>query len=279
MYIEQLRQTAKKNKSILCMGMDPEIEKIPFKEDSVRKTLVTFYFNILQKVHNHIGAVKPNIAFYEQYGFEGLEALREIIDMAKSLHLPVILDAKRGDIGKTSSAYAKAVYDVWGADCVTLAPYMGTDSVGPFLEYSKTKGKGAYILCRTSNAGAADFQSLTIDGDPLYLRVGKKIVEWSHPCHGNVGAVVGATSEAELTEMALHFGKLDHAIPLLIPGVGKQGGSAKTVTDILRKTGKDLSIHRINSSSDINFAYEKYGGDYAEAALRRVLELNKEIGY
>ncbi|MBN1645499.1 orotidine-5'-phosphate decarboxylase, partial [Candidatus Woesearchaeota archaeon] len=222
------------------------------------------------------GAVKPNLAFYEQYGFEGLRALKKIILKAKEYGIPVILDAKRGDIGKTSKAYAKAFFEFWDCDCLTVAPYMGSDSVGPFLEYS-TNGKGVYILCRTSNKGAVDLQDIkTDDGEPFYIQTARKIIEWHKE---GTGAVVGATYPEELGEIAKLFVKSEKQVPLLIPGVGAQGGSAREVVGVLKKAGYDMRICRINSSSGINFAYLKTGSeDFAGEAVKALKELNDEIG-
>ncbi len=143
------------------MGMDPVIEKIPIQGDP-RQVIEEFYLDILKEMNkrNSFPAViKPNIAYFEQHGFDGLNALSTIISQYKSSGIPILLDAKRGDIGRTSLAYAKSVFEFWDSDSVTVAPYMGSDSVGPFIEWCE-KGKGVYILCRTSNKGASDLQDL-----------------------------------------------------------------------------------------------------------------------
>ncbi len=281
-YAEQLKTAAEKNKSIVCMGADPVLEKIPL-EGNAEEKISKFYEAILDACisENSLpGAIKPNIAFYAQYGFEGLRALEKVIAKAKEAGLPVILDAKRGDIGKTSAAYAKEVFEFWGADCVTIAPYMGKDSVGPFIEWSEQKGKGVYILNRTSNEGAKELQNLDVGGRKLYELVAEKIIEWGSNASGNVGAVVGATSPKEMESLCSLYAEKGARIPLLIPGVGAQGGSAEEVTAILKKTGMPLELQRINSSSGINFAFEKEKtDDFAGAAVRAIKELNKEIGY
>ena len=152
MYTEYLTKTTQSFNSIVCLGLDPVLEKIPNKEDTIRKTIVTFFSSILDEIikqKTYPGAVKPNYAFYAQYGFEGLYALKEVIDLFKAESIPVILDSKRGDIGTTSAAYAKETFDFFNADAVTLAPYMGFDSIDPFV--TNYSDKGYYILCRTSN--------------------------------------------------------------------------------------------------------------------------------
>jgi orotidine-5'-phosphate decarboxylase len=274
-FTEQLKQAAKDNASIVCMGMDPVLEKIPIRGET-EEVIVKFYTDILNTIISEDvrpGIVKPNYAFYAQYGFPGLRALKKLIELYHEKKFLVILDAKRGDIGKTSTAYAKEAFEFWKADALTVAPYMGSDSVGPFIDF----GKGVYILDRTSNPGAVDLQNMEVNGVPVYMKLAENIIKWHKP---GVGAVVGATYPKELEQISTFFIKGGKEVPFLIPGVGKQGGSAAEVVEALKKTGNDLSIHRINSSSGINFAYEKKGtDDYAGAAVEAIKELNKEIGF
>ena len=276
-YLDHLRVRAKKAKSIVCMGMDPIIEKIPIKGEPCR-IIEEFYIHILKEMNirnSHPAIIKPNIAYFEQYGIDGLNALKSIISQYKSSGIPILLDAKRGDIGKTSTAYAKSVFEFWDSDAVTIAPYMGSDSVEPFIEWCDQE-KGVYILCRTSNKGAVDLQDLKVDGVPVYMKLAENIIRWHKP---GVGAVVGATYLEELEEISRFFVESKKEIPLLIPGVGSQGGSAKEVVEVLRKTKNNILIHRINSSSGINYAYiENDTSDYAKAAVDALENLNKEIG-
>lgn len=276
-YLNDLRERAKAVKSIVCMGMDPIVEKIPIKGEP-RQIIEEFYLDILKEMNqrdSYPAVIKPNIAYFEQYGFDGLNALKAIITQYKSSGIPVLLDAKRGDIGKTSTAYAKSVFEFWNSDAVTIAPYMGCDSVEPFIEWCE-EGKGVYILCRTSNKGAVDLQDLKVDGVPVYMKLAESILQWHKP---GVGAVVGATYLEELEEISRFFVGAEKEIPLLIPGVGSQGASAGEVVEVLNKTDNDILIHRINSSSGINYAYiEKDISDYAMAAVDAIEILNKEIG-
>ena len=276
-YLDDLRVRAKKAKSIVCMGMDPVIEKIQIKGDTCQ-VIEEFYLDILKEMKkrdSYPAIIKPNIAYFEQYGFDGLNALKTIISQYKSSGIPTLLDAKRGDIGKTSTAYAKSVFEFWDSDAVTIAPYMGSDSVEPFIEWCDQE-KGVYILCRTSNKGAVDLQDLKVDGVPVYMKLAENIIRWHKP---GVGAVVGATYLEELEEISRFFVESKKEIPLLIPGVGSQGGSAGEVVDVLKKTNNDILIHRINSSSGINYAYiEKNTSDYATAAVDALETLNQEIG-
>jgi orotidine-5'-phosphate decarboxylase len=276
-YVDDLRERTKNVKSIVCMGMDPVIEKIPIKGDRCQ-VIEAFYLGILKEMNKrnlYPAIIKPNIAYFEQYGFDGLNALKAIISQYKSSGIPTLLDAKRGDIGKTSKAYAKSAFEFWDSDAVTIAPYMGTDSVEPFIEWCE-EGKGVYILCRTSNKGAADLQDLKVDGVPVYMKLAENIIQWHKP---GVGAVVGATYLAELEEISRFFVQSKKEVPLLIPGVGSQGGSAGGVVEVLKKTKNDILIHRINSSSGINYAYiEKDTSDYATAAVDALETLNNETG-
>ena len=259
-----------KTESIVCMGMDPVIEKIPLGEQSPEKKIVKFYSDILNAVK--VGAVKPNYAFFAQYGFPGLRALKKVIIRSKEKKLPVILDAKRGDIGKSSDAYSNEAFGFWKADAVTVSPYMGMDSVEPFIRWCG-KGKGVYVLVRTSNPGANDIQELESGGKKIFMRTAEKVAEWHEE---GVGAVAGATNPKELKEISDFFSESGKKVPLLIPGVGAQGGDAGEVVEAL---GKDLRIHRINSSSGINYAYAKNNSeDYADAAAKAAEELNSRIG-
>ena len=278
-FTDHLIKKSKETNSIVCMGLDPVLEKIPLK-GTTEQVLVKFFQDILDAATSENtlpSIVKPNIAFYEQYGFEGLRALKKIITAYQKQDIPVLLDAKRADIGKTSAAYAKNLFDFWGADAITVAPYMGTDSVSPFIEYCK-KDKGVYILARTSNKGAVDLQNLMVDKTPIYMKTAQKITEWSKD--SGVGAVVGATYPKELEAISKLFVQSRKQIPLLIPGVGAQGGSAKEVVQALKNTKNNLSIHRINSSSAILYAYQKQDTtDYAGAAVKAIKQLNKEIDF
>ncbi len=275
-FTELLRKKSEETKSIVCMGIDPVIEKIPVNEKNREKKIVRFYSDIITAASAEAkpAAVKPNYAFFAQYGFAGLRALKKIIKLCRSNRLIIILDAKRGDIGSSSDAYAREVFDFWKADAVTVSPYMGFDSITPFLQYCKN-GKGIYMLVRTSNKGAADIQDIDAGGKRVYMKVAEKLVSWHVD---GLGAVVGATSLAELDEISTFFAASGKQVPLLIPGVGAQGGSAKEVAAVLKKSSGNISMHRINSSSGISYAYERFKTeDYASAAVKAIKELNAEI--
>lgn len=261
--LERLTKSADENKTILCFGVDPLLQRITKEpeEEAVEELISEYFHEMIETLleENAIAAIKPNYAFFAQYGFDGLSALQHIIEEFKE-EVPVILDVKRGDIGKTSEAYAKEAYDFWGADAATISPYMGEDSVKPFLREDKL----AYLLCRTSNKGAKDFQELRCGNAYLYEKVLEKAIEWG------CGIVVGATSDAIKKIVKTTNGK----VPMLIPGIGAQGGDLEMVMDAIKD---NAAIHRINASSSIAYAHEKQGGNPAEAALKEAERLNDTI--
>ena len=259
-------------KTVLCLGLDPLIEKIPLKnKDNIEKTLIDFYFSLIDNFHKYVLVVKPNIAFYEQYGIDGLKALKEIIKRSQMYEIPVILDAKRGDIGATSKAYAVAAFDDLNADAITLSPYLGEDSLSPFFEYRE---KGFFVLARTSNKGSSDFQMLELKNNKmLFQEVSEKIVSWNKKYTHNIGSVAGATHLGELEIIAGVYKNAGY-LPLLIPGVGAQGADFKSVINVLLKM--DYPLHKVfvNSSSKINFAHLDHPGmDYLEASLIEIRKM------
>jgi orotidine-5'-phosphate decarboxylase len=270
-FIDLCEQRFKKLNTVLCIGLDPVIEKIPLKKnDNVEKTLTDFYFSLLENFHSFALAVKPNMAFYEQYGIGGLSALKKIIKKAKEYNIPVILDAKRGDIGETAAAYARACFTELEADAVTLSPYLGLDSMLPFFEY---KDKGFFLLCRTSNKGSADLQLLELKGgNPLYREVAEKAAQWNTLYSKGIGIVAGATHTDELKNILNIYSSRNYP-PILIPGVGKQGGDFESVIKLLKAFNYPLYKIFINSSSKINYAYLDHPDlNYLDASL---LEIKK----
>jgi orotidine-5'-phosphate decarboxylase len=263
-------------KNPVCFGLDPVLSLIPAEastpEDKIRK----FYFDILEEfLRRNIcpAVVKPNSAYYECVSIEAMQVLAEIIATYRKEGIPVILDAKRGDIGKSSEAYAKAAFDVYGANAVTLSPLMGSDSVKPFLR----EENGVYVLLRTSNKGAEDFQNME-----LVQSIAKKLLEWDN---GGVGAVVGATNTRELAKIANFISSQKKEIPFLIPGVsipgvpGGQGGDAREVINALREGGFKKNIHVLNSSSGLSYAWQASGkpSEYASACADALEKLTENI--
>ncbi|MCX6823178.1 MAG: orotidine-5'-phosphate decarboxylase [candidate division SR1 bacterium] len=289
-YLERLKDSAQKTGSIVCMGLDPNINALPLlhKEGGIRgfKVYLEEIFSEMRKQSVQVSMFKPNEGFYARnnvYRFGshvGDDTLTGIMVMVQEAfpHAIINLDAKRGDIATSSDNYAYEIFEEFMVDATTVHAYMGFDSISPFANYCITHDKGVYALCRTSNPGAEDFQGLELkDGRRLYQAVASKIIDWSKGYPG-LGAVVGATSLDELEVLASMFAK--HNIPMLIPGVGKQGGSAKEVANILRKVGYPLYLARINSSSGVTHPWGKgeAPANYAEICVGEIRKLNDEIG-
>ena len=255
----------RKKKSFLCIGLDVDLQKIPTflleKEDPI------FEFNkaIIDATHHLCVAYKPNIAFYEAYGIKGWISLEKTIKYINQNHPEIftIADAKRGDIGNTSSMYAKAFFEDLSFDSVTVAPYMGKDSVEPFLAF---KNKHTILLALTSNAGAFDFQTKEIDGKEVYKQVLETSKGWENS--KNLMYVVGATKASYLADIR----KIIPESFLLVPGVGAQGGNLQEVCNYAMTDQIGLLI---NSSRDILYASKQ--ADFAEAAAEKASELQAQM--
>jgi orotidine-5'-phosphate decarboxylase len=221
-FLEKLLTASRQRNSLLCVGLDPEPEKLPEivrGSRSISEATIRFCQEIIGATTPYVCAYKPNLAFFEALGPEGMVVLREVLQ-AIPAGIPVIGDAKRGDIGSSAARYATALFEVYGFDAVTVNPYLGYDSVAPFLSYRE---KGVFLLCRTSNPGARDFQDLRVlddDGEvrALYEVVASRTQGWNGA--GNCGLVVGATYPDELRAVRA----LCPNLPILVPGVGAQGG-------------------------------------------------------
>lgn len=262
----------------VCFGIDPLLDRIPLEGEphQIVETFGLGFLDACQKRGVLPAAVKPNAAYYEAFGPKSVESLARICKAWSEAGVHVVLDAKRGDIGRTSEAYSRAAFGPFSADTVTVAPYMGRDSVEPFLS---AEGKGIFLLLRTSNPGAKDFQDLVVDGKPLYLHVGESALSWKGA--EQMGFVVGATAPEELERIADWFSGRPFASPFLIPGVsvpgvkGGQGGGIDEVVRRLRAGGQDPWGHLVNASSGLNFAWERTGNrsTWAEAGAQALQEL------
>jgi len=263
----KISEISTENNSLLCIGLDSDINKIPFHIKGTDNPQYNFNKAIIEATYDLVCAYKPNSAFYEAQGEEGIRQLKQTVYFVKENYpkIPVILDAKRADIGNTNEGYVKFAFDHLGADAITLHPYLGKDALKPFLE---RRDKGLFILCRTSNSGAGEFQDLEIDGKPLYQVIAAKVAkDWNY--NGNCGLVVGATYPKELDIVRHIVGN----IPILIPGIGAQGGDLeKTVQAGVDKTGLNALI---NSSRGIIFA--STGVNFAEKAREEALKLKNLI--
>jgi len=273
-FLDTLREEYEKKNTLLCFGMDPVIERMRIDPTGrIDVEIYNYFSGILDVISGKISAVKPNLGFYLQYGQQGLTALTRLIRFSHGLELPVIVDGKIGDIGATSEAYARFVFELLHGDGLTLSPYLGYDSLAPFFSYTD---KGFYVLALTSNRGARDFQYTSLDtGIPLYEKVIQEICAWNKS-HRSVGAVVGAT-HLEFGDCVGMIKSLGFSIPLLVPGVGAQGGSYQKTLHALHASGYDPSIVRINASSSISYAHERYPEHgVEEAALRAVEDILKK---
>jgi len=264
-FFDQLDRSWRASNSLLCVGLDPDPAKFPAPLDGGHDAVWHFCKEIVDATADLVCAFKPQIAYFAAASAEAdLQRLCAYI-RDRAPHAVLILDAKRGDIGSTAEQYAHEAFDRYEADVVTVNPYLGGDSVEPFLAHPRG---GAIVLCRTSNPGSGDFQSLVSDGEPLYLHVARRVAtQWNQvgPC----GLVVGATYPDELRQVRGVVGDL----PLLIPGVGAQGGDvAATVHAGADSTGLGMMI---NSSRAI--LYASSGDDFAEAARGAATVTRNEI--
>jgi orotidine-5'-phosphate decarboxylase len=262
-YKERLIESSYKTGNCTCMGLDFQKAMLPYQKGNFSENVKQFcekLFNSMIQQNLIPSAFKPNIGYYvvedrpRENSFDGSVALATVLDLLEQYfpNIPVILDSKRGDIARSSLNYAQEAFEVWKADAVTVAPYMGDDSVEPF----NFDDKGIYVLNRTSNPGAKTFQNLSLDNEPLYMQVSKRIVKWQSIVKG-IGAVVGATSSDELREISSFYSEFE--VSLLIPGVGSQGASAKETLNILKESNYNLSLVRINSSSGLTHPWGNKG--------------------
>ncbi|MGP1990799.1 orotidine-5'-phosphate decarboxylase [Zobellia laminariae] len=265
MTTEELVAQIRKKKSFLCIGLDTDLEKIPAHLLGEEDPIFAFNKAIIDATHDICVSYKPNIAFYEAYGIKGWQSLEKTIKFINANYpeLFTIADAKRGDIGNTSTRYAKAFFEDLEFDSVTIAPYMGKDSVEPFLAF---KDKHTILLALTSNVGAFDFQTKLIDGKELY----KTVLETSktYANSENLMYVVGATKAEYLKDIR----KIIPKSFLLVPGVGAQGGSLKEVCENGMSENVGLLI---NSSRGIIYASAE--ADFADAARLKALELQRQM--
>ncbi len=263
-FSEKLADVTERNNSLLCIGLDPNPELMPDKTG-------VFKFNkaIIDATSDLVCAYKLNLAFYEALGLDGLDDMKRTVKHIPD-NIPVIGDAKRGDIGNTARAYARAIFDIFNFDATTLSPYLGFDSVEPFIEYWD---RGVFILCRTSNPGAVDFQNLPLETEhkrlPLFEIVALRAAKWNK--QGNIGLVVGATYPEELKLIRQNHPDM----LLLIPGIGAQGGELPSaVSHGVDKRGRKAII-----SSSRQIIYASKGKDFAEAARQVASSLREQINH
>lgn len=264
-FMQALRARWQQADSLVCVGLDPEPAKFPAQFANDADAVFNFCRAIVDTTAAYACSFKPQIAHFAALGAE--DALLRLIAHIHDAHpgIPVILDSKRGDIGSTAQHYATEAFDRYAADAVTANPYLGRDSVQPFLDRAD---RGVVILCRTSNPGAGDLQDLVVEGRPLYQHVAEKVArDWN--THGNCALVVGATWPEQLREVRAIVGD----VPFLVPGVGAQGGDVEAVvTHAKTADGTGLIV-----SSSRAILYASNGPDFAEASARAAEALRDEI--
>ena len=261
-FLDMLGAAERQNNSMLCVGLDPDPAKFPGQLKGDASRIYDFCAAIVDEVADLVSAFKPQIAYFAAHRAEDqLERLMAHMRRAAPL-VPIILDAKRGDIGSTAEQYAIEAFERYGADAVTLSPFMGFDSVAPYLKHH---GKGAFLLCRTSNPGGDELQSqrlASVEGQPLLYEHIARLAQGSWNLNGQLGLVVGATYPLEIERVRA----VAPTLPLLIPGVGTQGGDAAATVKAGWRPGAPIIV---NSSRAIIYASQ--GDDFAQAARREAL--------
>jgi len=262
----KLNQIQAAKQSILCVGLDPDPNRLPehlLDQYPLADAVVAFNAALIEATAGTACAFKLNFAFYEALGHDGWTTLERTVRLLPPDVL-TLADAKRGDIGNTARFYAEAIFEQLGFDACTVAPYMGRDAVDPFLQYA---GKAAFVLARTSNPSAADFQECDCDGEKLYERVARHIARWDEESPGTAGLVVGATEPEALARLRA----LCPTLPFLIPGIGAQGGEPSAIATAVTPTGRVL----VNSSRQI--IYASGAVDFAEAAAQEAEALRARL--
>ncbi|VTS07264.1 orotidine-5'-phosphate decarboxylase [Tuwongella immobilis] len=272
-FADRLSDAVRRCGNAICLGIDPRWESLPrqFRAIAGEPTLAqvadafaAFSIRVLELARGKVPVVKPQAAFFEGCGPDGMRALQTVLRTATEMGYQTILDAKRGDIASTATAYADAAFagtpiggkplPVWNADSLTVNPYLGRDAIEPFIQTARASQRGLFILVRTSNPGAGMFQDLDVDGVPLYRHVGEAVAKWADESlgscgYGDLGAVVGATHPTELAELR----RLLPRVWFLVPGYGSQGGAAADVAPAFDSQGLGAVI---NSSRGLTFPYK-----------------------
>ncbi len=269
-FAEKLARAEAQNDSLLCVGLDPDPARFPAGMNGDATRIFDFCAQIVDATHDLAIAFKPQIAYFAAQRAENqLERLIEHIH-ATAPNVPVILDAKRGDIGSSAEQYAKEAFERYRADALTLSPFMGFDSIEPYLQYP---GKGLFLLCRTSNAGGADLQAQQLaSGQPLYAHIAR-LAAGAWNASGQLGLVVGATFPAELARVR----ELAPNLPLLIPGVGAQGGDAQATVRAAWRRASGVTVAPIAVNSSRAILYASSGADFAGAARAAALAAREAL--
>lgn len=267
---ERLSAAVERANSLLCVGLDPDLTKMPphLRELDVKSAIVTFNEQIIAATQDLVCAYKPNLGFYMAYGLPGIEALIETRSRIPAT-IPVILDCKVGDIGRTAAAYAAGVFDTWQFDAVTVNPYLGEDSLAPFLA---ARGRGVIVVCKTSNPGSGDFQDLPVaaePAEPLFLHVAANVAAWQERYPATVGLVVGATYPEQLAMVRQRCPD----VPILLPGVGAQAGDL----DASLAAGLDRKGAGLIVTASRAVIYAGAGADFAARSREAAQSLRDAI--
>ena len=264
---EKYKHIVQKNNSLVCVGLDSDYKRIPEFLRGRKNSVFEFNKAIIEATHDVVCCYKPNSAFYEGSGAGGVRQLKLTCDYLREKYpdIPLLIDAKRGDIGNTNEGYMNYVFEYLRADAVTMQPYLGGEALKPFLDQ---KDKGIFILCKTSNPGSGEFQDLQINGKPLYRHIARQVAQkWN--TNGNCMLVVGATYPEDLKEVRKIVGEMI----ILVPGVGSQGGEVERTIKAGLNSQKSGLI--ISASRSIIFASK--GKDFAQKAREETLKLREEI--
>lgn len=262
-FTQKWNQAIRRNNSLVCVGLDTDPARLPASVRTKAEPVLYFNEQIIDATCDLVCCYKPNFAFYNALGADGFAALKHTLDRIPA-DIPVIIDAKVGDIGNVAAQYARTFYEVLGCDALTVTPYMGADCVAPFTAYAD---RTTFLVCLTSNPGADDFEKQLMGDQPLYERVVAKAHEWN--AANNIGLVAGATQPEHLARLR----SLAPDMPLLIPGVGAQGGSVERAV----KNGCDARGAGILINSSRRILYASQGNDFAASARQATLALRDAI--
>ena len=262
-FLDKLERISHKNNSLVCVGLDVDMSRIPPFLLEENEPVLAFNRAIIDATHDLVCAYKLNIAFYEALGLSGLQQFKKTLEYIPP-DVVKIVDAKRGDIGNTARMYAKSCFEYYGGDAVTASPYLGRDSLQPFFDY---EDKCTFVLCLTSNPGSKDFQYVSNGENPLYQLVAEHVNRWNEK--GNCGLVVGATHPEELKEVRT----IAPELPFLIPGIGAQGGDVERTIQF----GTDVKGERAIINSSRGIIYASSGSDFKDAAREQAKELRDII--
>jgi orotidine-5'-phosphate decarboxylase len=269
-FAARVNEAADRANSLVCVGLDPDFNRFPahLRELGPKDAIIRFNQAIIDATRDLVCAYKPNLAFYLAYGVPGIEALVETRAMIPP-EIPAILDCKAGDVGSTAAAYAHGFFDEWKFDAVTVNPFLGEDSLAPFLAYPD---RGVIVICKTSNPGSGEWQDLVVGehgGEPLFLKLAERVARWGNDYPASVGLVVGATYPEQLAQVRSRCPKL----PILLPGIGAQAGDIEAAV----ANGLDAQGGGLIVTASRSIIYAGGGADFAERAREAALKMRDSV--